>query len=82
MEWIIILVQIFFTILLYLFVRYNYKKIDNWLMVIIGLISLAPILGGVAVFAVWIIILYSMSDEYKLSDTKINRFLFKSKFGE
>lgn len=80
MEWIIILVQIFFTILLYLFVRYNYKKIDNWLMVIIGLISLAPILGGVAVFAVWIIILYSMADEYKLLDTKINRFLFRSKF--
>lgn len=82
MEWIIILVQIFFTILLYLFVRYNYKKIDNWLMVIIGLISLAPILGGVAVLAVWIIILYSMADEYKLSDTKINRFLFRSKFEE
>lgn len=74
--------NIFFTILLYLFVRYNYKKIDNWLMVIIGLISLAPILGGIAVFAVWIIILYSMADEYKLSDTKINRFLFRSKFEE
>ena len=82
MEWIIILAQLVFTILLYLFVRYNYKKIDNWLIVIAGFISLAPILGGLVVLAVWIIILYSMSDEYKLSDTKINRFLFRSKFEE
>lgn len=80
MTWLIILIQLILTILLYLFVRYNYRKIDNWILVIVGIVSLMPVLGGVVIFAVWVIILSSMSDEYKLSDTKVNRFLFRSKF--
>ena len=82
MEWIIILVQIIFTILLYLFVRYNYRKIDNWLITIIGVISLIPIIGGIIIFAVWVAIFFIMADEHYLSDTKINKFFFRSKFNE
>ena len=81
MEWIIIiLVQIIFTILLYLFVRYNYKKIDNWLVVLVSLLSLVPILGGIIIFVALVWIFFMMADENDLSDTKINRFLFRSKF--
>lgn len=82
MDLVIIIVQIIFTILLYLFVRYNYRKIDNWLMVLASAISLIPIIGGIIIFAVWIAIFCIMADEHYLSDTKINRFLFKSKFKE
>lgn len=80
MEWIIILVQLVFTILLYLFTRYNYKKIDNWLIVLVSFLSLIPILGGIIIFVVWVAIFFIMADENVLSDTKINRFLFRSKF--
>ena len=82
MEWIIILVQLVFTILLYLFTRYNYKKIDNWLIVLVSFLSLIPILGGIIIFVVWVAIFFTMADENNLSDTKINRFLFRSKFEE
>ena len=82
MEWYIIIVQIIFTILLYLFVRYNYSKIDIWLMVLVSGLSLIPIIGGIIILDVWTIILYSMSNENKLPDTKINRFLFRSKFNQ
>ena len=83
MEWIIIiLVQIIFTILLYLFVRYNYKKIDNWLVVLVSLLSLVPILGGIIIFVALVWIFYMMADENDLSDTRMNKFLFRSKFNE
>ena len=82
MEWIIILVQIIFTILFYLFVRYNYRKIDNWLITIIGVISPIPIIGGIIIFASWVALFFVMADEHYLSDTNINRFLFRSKFEE
>ena len=82
MEWIIILVQIIFTILFYLFVRYNYRKIDNWLITMIGVISLIPIIGGIIIFASWVALFFVMADEHYLSDTKMNRFLFRSKFEE
>ena len=79
---IIIIVQLIFTILFYLFVRYNYRKIDNWLITIIGVISLIPIIGGIIIFASWVALFFVMGDEHYLSDTKINRFLFRSKFNE
>ena len=79
---IITIAQLIFTILLCLFVRYNYKKIDNWLLVLVSAISLIPIIGGIIIFAVWVAIFFIMADEHYLSDTKINRFLFKSKFKE
>lgn len=83
MDFIIITIaQLIFTILLCLFVRYNYKKIDNWLLVLVSAISLIPIIGGIIIFAVWAAIFFIMADEHYLSDTKINRFLFKSKFKE
>ena len=82
MEWYIIIVQIIFTILLYLFTRYNYKKIDNWLVVLVGLLSLVPILGGIIIFVALVWIFSMMADEDDLSDTKMNRFLFRSKFEE
>lgn len=77
---IITIVQLIFTILLGLFVRYNYKKIDNWFIVLVSAISLIPIIGGIIIFAVWVAIFFIMADEHYLSDTKINRFLFRSKF--
>ena len=77
---IITIAQLIFTILLCLFVRYNYKKIDNWLLVLVSAISLIPIIGGIIIFAVWVAIFFIMADEHYLSDTKINRFLFRSKF--
>ena len=80
MEWYIIIVQLIFTILFYLFVRYNYRKIDNWLITIIGVISLIPIIGGIIIFASWVALFFVMADEHYLSDTKINRFPFRSKF--
>ena len=80
MEWIIILAQLVFTILLYLFTRYNYKKIDNWLIVLVGFLSLVPILGGIIIFVVWGAIFFTMADESELPDTRMNKFLFKSKF--
>ena len=79
---IITIVQLIFTILLGLFVRYNYKKIDNWFIVLVSAISLIPVFGGIIIFAVWAAIFFIMADEHKLPDTKINRFLFKSKFKE
>ena len=82
MEWIIILVQLVFTILLYLFTRYNYRKIDNWLVVLVGFLSLVPILGGIVIFAALVWIFSMMADENKLPDTRMNRFLFRSKFEE
>ena len=77
---IITIVQLIFTILLGLFVKYNYKKIDNWFIVLVSAISLIPIIGGLIIFAVWVAIFFIMADEHYLSDTKINRFLFRSKF--
>lgn len=79
---IITIVQLIFTILFYLFVRYNYRKIDNWLITIIGFVSLIPIIGGIIIFASWVALFFVMSDEHYLSDTKINRFFFRSKFNE
>ena len=80
MTWIIILAQLILTMLLYLFVRYNYRKIDNWLVVIVSLISLIPIIGGIIIFVAWVAIFFTMADEYEIPDTKVNRFLFRSKF--
>lgn len=80
MEWIIILIQLVFAILLYLFIRYNYKKIDNWLIVLVSFLSLIPILGGIIIFAVLVGIFTSMAEDNELPNTKLNRFLFKSKF--
>ena len=77
---IITIAQLIFTILLGLFVRYNYKKIDNWFIVLVSAISIIPIIGGIIIFAVWVAIFFIMADEHCLSDTKINRFLFRSKF--
>ena len=77
---IITIAQLIFTILFYLFVRYNYRKIDNWLITIIGVISLIPIIGGIIIFASWVALFFVMADEHYLSDTKINRFFFRSKF--
>ena len=77
---IIITIQLVFTILLYLFVKYNYKKIDNWLVILVGFLSLVPILGGMIIFAALVWIFSMMNDEYKLPNTKLNKFLFKSKF--
>lgn len=82
MDLIIIIVQIIFTILLYLFVRYNYRKIDNWLVFLVSAISLIPVFGGIIIFVLYGVVFYMMADEHKLPDTKINRFLFKSKFDE
>ena len=82
MEWIIILAQLVFTILLYLFTRYNYKKIDNWLIVLVSFLSLIPILGGIIIFVVWGAIFFTMADESELPDTRMNKFLFRSKFNE
>ena len=83
MEWyIIIVVQIIFTTLLYLFTRYNYRKIDNWLVVLVGFLSLVPILGGIIIFAVLVGIFTSMAEDNELPNTKLNKFLFKSKFEE
>ena len=82
MDLIIIIVQLIFTILLGLFVRYNYKKIDNWFIVLVGAISLIPVFGGIIILATWAAILFIMAYEHYLPDTKINRFLFKSKFNE
>ena len=79
---IIILIQLIFIILLCLFVRYNYKKFDNWLVILFSLPSLIPIIGGIVIFAGLISIFILMVDDDDLPDTKINRFLFKSKFGE
>ena len=79
---IITIVQLIFTILFYLFVRYNYRKIDNWLITIIGFVSLIPIIGGIIIFASWVALFFVMADEHYLSDTKINRFFFRSKFNE
>lgn len=80
MEWIIILAQLIFTILLYLFVRYNYGKIDNWLVAIGSIVSLIPVIGGAIIFSVWVAIFFVMADKNNLPNTRINRFLFKSKF--
>lgn len=80
MEWIIILIQLVFTILLYLFTRYNYRKIDNWLVVLVSLLSLVPILGGIIIFAALVWIFFIMADENELPDTRMNKFLFRSKF--
>ena len=79
---IIILIQLIFIILLCLFVRSNYKKFDNWLVILFSLPSLIPIIGGIVIFAGLISIFILMVDDDDLPDTKINRFLFKSKFGE
>lgn len=80
MDWIIILAQLVFTILLYLFTRYNYRKIDNWVIVLVSLLSLVPILGGIIIFVVWGVIFFTMADENELPDTRMNKFLFRSKF--
>lgn len=80
MELIIILIQLVFTILLYLFTRYNYRKIDNWLVTIGSIVSLIPIIGGTIIFSVWIAIFFVMAEERELPNTKINKFLFRSKF--
>lgn len=82
MIWIILIVQLILMSLLYLFVRYNYKKIDNWFIVLVGAISLIPVFGGIIILATWAAILFIMAYEHYLPDTKINRFLFKSKFNE
>ena len=79
---IIISIQLVFTILLYLFVKYNYQKIDNWLVVLFGIPSLIPFLGGIIIFAVLVGIFTSMAEDNELPNTKLNKFLFKSKFGE
>lgn len=79
---IIITIQLVFTILLYLFVKYNYKKIDNWLVILVGFLSLVPILGGMIIFAALVWIFSMMNDEYELPNTKLNKFLFKSKFNK
>lgn len=79
---IITIAQLIFTILLGLFVRYNYKKIDNWFIVLVSAISLIPIIGGIIIFATWAAIIFVMANEHYLPDTKINRFLFRSKFNE
>ena len=77
---IIISIQLVFAILLYLFVKYNYQKIDNWLVVLFGISSLIPFLGGIIIFAVLVGIFTSMVEENELPNTKLNRFLFRSKF--
>ena len=79
---IIITIQLVFAILLYLFIRYNYKKIDNWLVVLFGIPSLIPFLGGIIIFAVLVGIFTSMAEDNELPNTKLNKFLFKSKFEE
>ena len=79
---IIITIQLVFVVLLYLFVRYNYNKIDNWLVVLVGIPSLIPFLGGIIIFAVLVGIFTSMAENNELPNTKLNKFLFKSKFGE
>ena len=77
---IIISIQLVFAILLYLFIIYNYQKIDNWLVVLFGIPSLIPFLGGLIIFAVLVGIFTSMVEENELPNTKLNRFLFRSKF--
>ena len=79
---IIISIQLIFIILLYLFVRYNYKKFDNWLVILFSLPSLIPFLGGIIIFVVLVGIFTSMAEDNELPNTKLNKFLFKSKFGE
>ena len=79
---IITIAQLIFTILLGLFVRYNYKKIDNWFLILVSGILLTPVFGGIILLATWPAILFIMANEDYLPDTKINRFLFKSKFKE
>ena len=80
MEWIIILIQLIFIILFYIFIRYNYVKIDNWLMVLASVISLIPVLGGAIILATWGALFFVMAEERELPNTKINKFLFRSKF--
>lgn len=77
---IITTIQLVFTILIYLFVKYNYQKIDNWLVVLFGIPSLIPFLGGLIIFAALVGIFTAMVEENELPNTKLNRFLFKSKF--
>ena len=77
---IITTIQLVFTILLYLFEKYNYQKIDNWLVVLFCIPSLIPFLGGIIIFAVLVEIFTSMAEANELPNTKLNKFLFKSKF--
>lgn len=76
---ILILVQILLWILFYLFIAHNVEPIDNWITILLTLVALLPIAGPIMVVVGWIWLLVCMS-ENEIPDTKINRWLFKSKF--
>ena len=79
--WIIlILVQIILAVLFYLFIDYNCDKIDNWQKIFYSIISLVPIVGLIYFIIRWAVLIMDMSKVPYLPDTKINRFLFGSKF--
>ena len=79
--WIIlILAQIILAVLFCLFIDYNLEKIDNWQKIFYIIISLVPIVGLIYFIVRWVVLIMDMSEIPRLNDTKLNRFLFGSKF--
>ena len=76
---ILILIQVLLWVLLYLFITHNVEPMDNWLTILLTLVSLFPIVGFIMIVVWWILLLVDMS-EATILDTKINRWLFKSNF--
>lgn len=76
---ILILIQVLLWVLFYLFITHNVEPIDNWLTILITLVSLFPIIGFILIVVWWMLLLVDMS-EGTIPDTKINRWLFKNNF--
>lgn len=76
---ILILIQVLLWVLFYLFITHNVEPMDNWLTILLTLVSLFPIVGFIMIVVWWILLLVDMS-EATILDTKINRWLFKSNF--
>ena len=76
---ILILIQVLLWVLFYLFITHNVEPMDNWINILLTLVVLLPIVGLVMIVVGWIWLLVDMS-ESEIPDTKINRWLFKSKF--
>ena len=56
--WYISLIQLILAILLCVFVKDNYRKIDNELLVLISITSLIPIIGGIIIFIGWVVLFF------------------------
>lgn len=76
---ILVLVQILLWVLFYLFITHNVEPMDNWLTVLLTIVSLLPVIGLIMIVVWWMWLLVDMF-EGNIPDTKINRWLFKSKF--